>query len=133
MENKKLIIGLGILAVAGIGYYIWKNKKSAKSRVSNSDVKSVTPPSEMGATNTDENSESDFTGIRKTRPCCIKEVNGKCLETKEVYYRTPCPNPIKAEARTIPMPSTGICPKGYMVGANRTYCRPIPASMVSDV
>ena len=58
MKNKKLIIGLGILAVAGIGYYMWKNKKSAKSRVSNSDVKSVTPPSEMGATNTDENSES---------------------------------------------------------------------------
>jgi predicted negative regulator of RcsB-dependent stress response len=25
MENKKLIIGLGILAVAGgIGYYMWK-------------------------------------------------------------------------------------------------------------
>ena len=131
MKNKKLIIGLGILAVAGIGYYMWKNKKSAKSRVSNSDVKSVTPPSEMGATNTDD--DSDFTGIRKTKNCCVKEVNGICTETKEVHYLTPCPNPRKGAARTIPMPSTGVCPKGYMVGANGTYCRPIPASMVSDM
>jgi hypothetical protein len=28
MENKKLYIGLGILAVAGIGYYMWKKNKT---------------------------------------------------------------------------------------------------------
>jgi hypothetical protein len=32
MENKKLYIGLGILAVAGIAYYMWnKNKTENKS------------------------------------------------------------------------------------------------------
>ena len=34
MENKKLYIGLGVLAIAGIGYYIWKkNKPENKSNV----------------------------------------------------------------------------------------------------
>ena len=38
MENKKLYIGLGILAVAGIGYYIWKkNKSENKSSASGCD------------------------------------------------------------------------------------------------
>ncbi len=27
MENKKIIIGLGVLAFAGIGYYMWKKNK----------------------------------------------------------------------------------------------------------
>jgi hypothetical protein len=32
MVNKKVIIGLGVLAVAGIGYYMWtKNKPENKS------------------------------------------------------------------------------------------------------
>lgn len=33
MENKKLYIGLGVLAVAGIGYYMWKKneEKEVKS------------------------------------------------------------------------------------------------------
>jgi hypothetical protein len=30
MKNKNLLIGLGVLAVAGIGYYMWK-KKSEKT------------------------------------------------------------------------------------------------------
>ena len=104
MKNKNLLIGLGILAIAGFGYYMWSNKKSSA----------------------EEESES-FTGVRKTKSCCVKEANGKCLETKEVYYRTPCPNPKKAEARTIPMPLTGVCPKGYMKGVNDSYCKPIPS------
>ena len=28
MDNKKIYIGLGILAVVGIGYYIWQNKNT---------------------------------------------------------------------------------------------------------
>ena len=31
MKNKNLIIGLGVLAVAGIGYYMWKKKSENKS------------------------------------------------------------------------------------------------------
>jgi hypothetical protein len=35
MENKKVIIGLGVLAIAGIGYYMWKkNKTENNSNVS---------------------------------------------------------------------------------------------------
>ena len=38
MENKKLYIGLGILAIAGIGYYMWKkNKSENKSSASGCD------------------------------------------------------------------------------------------------
>lgn len=41
MENKKMYIGLGILAVAGIGYYILKkNKEKEKSKLSSDDKKS---------------------------------------------------------------------------------------------
>jgi hypothetical protein len=29
--NKKILIGLGVLAVAGIGYYMWKKKSETKS------------------------------------------------------------------------------------------------------
>jgi hypothetical protein len=31
MKNKNLLIGLGILAVAGIGYYMWKKKSETSS------------------------------------------------------------------------------------------------------
>ena len=38
MENKKIIIGLGVLAFAGIGYYMWKkNKSENKSNASGCD------------------------------------------------------------------------------------------------
>lgn len=109
MKNKKLIIGLGILAVAGIGYYIWQKKnKDSFSKF--------------------EGEESSNATGRKTKLCCVKETNGVCNELKEVYYTVPCPNPKRgASARTIPMPSTGVCPKGYMKGANDAYCRPIPS------
>jgi hypothetical protein len=41
MENKKLYIGLGVLALAGIGYYIWKkNEEKEKSKLSSDDMKS---------------------------------------------------------------------------------------------
>jgi LPXTG-motif cell wall-anchored protein len=29
--NKKVLIGLGVLAVAGIGYYMWKKNKDEES------------------------------------------------------------------------------------------------------
>ncbi len=35
MENKKLYIGLGVLAFAGIGYYMWKKKQSIEEQKSN--------------------------------------------------------------------------------------------------
>lgn len=115
MKNKKILIGLSILAVAGIAYYFFNKKKAGESVYESEKLE-----------------DSSFTGIRKTKSCCVKEVNGKCLETKEVHYLTPCPNAKKGEARTVPMPSTGICPKGYMKGANNTYCKPIPASMIRN-
>lgn len=31
MDNKKLYIGLGVLAVAGIGFYLWKKKQGESS------------------------------------------------------------------------------------------------------
>jgi hypothetical protein len=69
MENKKLYIGLGILAVAGIGYYMWKNKKSEKSRVSNSgaklDSQSTLEIGDLQSENDSENSESNFWGWDK--------------------------------------------------------------------
>ena len=34
-------------------------------------------------------------------------------------------NPISLD-RTIPMPSTGVCPEGFQPGANSTYCKPTP-------
>ena len=41
MENKKLYIGLGILAVAGIGYYMWKkHEEKEKNSYSSDDKKS---------------------------------------------------------------------------------------------
>jgi hypothetical protein len=33
MKNKGLFIGLGVLAVAGIGYYIWKKKSETKPSI----------------------------------------------------------------------------------------------------
>ena len=39
MENKKLYIGLGILAVAGIGYYMWKKHEDKEKNSSSSDDK----------------------------------------------------------------------------------------------
>jgi hypothetical protein len=79
--NKKAIIGLGILAVAGIGYYMWKNKKTSTSKVSGS--KLTTPPSEMGASQ-DEEEDSNATGvIIKPKPSrCPKGYtfsNGRCV------------------------------------------------------
>ncbi len=32
MENKKLYIGLGVLAIAGIGYYMWKKNKPEEQK-----------------------------------------------------------------------------------------------------
>lgn len=29
--NKKLLIGLGVVAAAGLGYYLWKRNKDSKS------------------------------------------------------------------------------------------------------
>lgn len=84
MVNKKVIIGLGVLAVAGIGYYMWKNKKSTESKNSNSDVKLATTPSEMGAIQNEEEG-SNVTGASTTstpKPNrCPKGwvyANGKC-------------------------------------------------------
>jgi LPXTG-motif cell wall-anchored protein len=31
MNNKTMLIGLGVLAVAGIGYYMWKKKNETTS------------------------------------------------------------------------------------------------------
>ena len=31
MNKKTILIGLGVLAVAGIGYYMWKKKSETKS------------------------------------------------------------------------------------------------------
>lgn len=85
MENKKMYIGLGILAVAGIGYYMWKNKKSTKSRISSNS----TPPSEMGATQEAEE-ESNVTGGTKTTvgnrcPKGWVYANGKCNKLGATY------------------------------------------------
>lgn len=35
MDNKKLYIGLGVLAVAGIGFYLWKKNQEAPEEKSN--------------------------------------------------------------------------------------------------
>lgn len=32
--NKKILIGAGVLAVAGIAYYMWKNKKESSEKLS---------------------------------------------------------------------------------------------------
>ncbi len=29
--NKKLLIGLGVVAAAGVGYYLWKRKKDSET------------------------------------------------------------------------------------------------------
>jgi hypothetical protein len=29
--NKKLLIGLGVVAAAGVGYYLWKRNKDSKN------------------------------------------------------------------------------------------------------
>lgn len=34
MDNKKIIIGVGVLALAGVGYYMMKKKKGAVENVS---------------------------------------------------------------------------------------------------
>jgi LPXTG-motif cell wall-anchored protein len=32
MNNKTMLIGLGVLAVAGIGYYMWKKKQEEEKK-----------------------------------------------------------------------------------------------------
>ena len=39
MKNKGLFIGLGVLAVAGIVYYIWKKKSETKPSTDTTNVK----------------------------------------------------------------------------------------------
>ncbi len=39
MKNKKLYIGLGVLAVAGIGYYMWFKRKDKTIDNSNNSIK----------------------------------------------------------------------------------------------
>ena len=32
LKNKKVLLGLGALVLAGVGYYVWKHKKPAKAQ-----------------------------------------------------------------------------------------------------
>ncbi len=89
MVNKKVIIGLGIFAVAGIGYYMWKNKKSSTSK--SLDSKLATSDSEMGAS-MDEEEDSNVTGAGGTKPPtnrCPKGwyfANNKCNPNSTLGY-----------------------------------------------
>jgi hypothetical protein len=95
MVNKKVIIGLGVLVVAGIGYYMWKNKKpETTSKASGCDCDC----------NDEEEEESNVIGRRGIRkkvissnkevPMCTYTYNyrnesGELVQGTEVR---PCPN-----------------------------------------
>ena len=88
MKNKNLIIGLGVLAVAGIGYYMWKKKSETKSGA-------------CGCSGADGEDTNDYSnaqaGGTKTKFCCSKvDGNGNCVSWTEVNYMKPCSNPKKA-------------------------------------
>ena len=84
MKNKKLLIGLGVLAVAGIGYYMWMKKSEKKSGV-------------CGCSAADGSEEkSNVTSKGKTKMCCTKvDGNGNCVSWEEKYYLVPCSSPKK--------------------------------------
>jgi hypothetical protein len=133
--NKKVIIGLGILAVAGIGYYMWKNKKSTKSRISSNS----TPPSEMGAT---QEAEYNVTGGTKTTvgnrcPKGWVYANGKCNKLGATYVagwengQEPTSNYVAGwdKDKATPMP----CNQGYTATLDPikgTICTPNKKNMV---
>jgi hypothetical protein len=71
MNKKTILIGLGVLAVAGIGYYMWKKKNETTSGADES---------------------SNATGARY-KDCCIeRRQNGECTKWKRVHTLVPCPH-----------------------------------------
>lgn len=62
MDKKKILIGLGVVAVIGIAYYLYnKNKKDATSGESND----TTPTSD--ATNTTKSAEAPIVPLEKRK------------------------------------------------------------------
>ena len=134
MVNKKVIIGLGVLAVAGIGYYMWKNKKSTKSRVNS------TPPSEMGASQEEEDSNVTGASVTSTPSRCPKPwvyANGKCNKIGAAYVagwengQEPTSNYVAGwdKDKATPMP----CNQGYTASLDPvkgTICTPNKKNIV---
>ena len=81
MKNKNLIIGLGVLAVAGIGYYMWKKKSETKSGA-------------CGCSGADGEDTNDYSNAQagggKSRKVC---------DCKEGYLMTISPNGAKSWAK----------------------------------
>ena len=63
MDKKKILIGLGVVAVIGIAYYLYnKNKKDATSGES-----SDTTPTTSDATNTTKSAEAPIVPLEKRK------------------------------------------------------------------
>jgi hypothetical protein len=82
MKNKKLIIAVGLIALAGVGFYFWNRSK--KSTDTDTDEKSVGGARTSGATNTssgasdsESNSVTDESTEQGSSGTNIKDLKGK--------------------------------------------------------
>lgn len=65
-----------------------------------------------------------FIGVSVVSYLLYKEKKKDCACNGAVP-KTTATTATNIAARTIPLPSNGVCPDGYMKGADGTYCKPM--------